>query len=294
MNADSAFVIGSSHAVCQDYAVSGSVKGAGVSYAFVSDGCSSSPDTDIGARLLVKAAQKVLHAGSNFSGAGLNDFYDEACRVGIKHARLIGLNDCSIDATLMTVIESEGKVTAGCYGDGTIVLKARNGQLEVYSISFADGRPRYPGYAQQPERLRLFNELEGNAKEVRHLCVNSREGVVELERRTSLDEIEVFTRDVSDYEYVAVITDGLESFVRMAQTETSKQVERVESERILADLLGFKSFCGAFAKRRLTRFITECRAKEWRNNDDLAVGVVYLGALGTHASSVPSSRKRRQ
>ncbi|HYO91642.1 MAG TPA: hypothetical protein VEQ40_08400, partial [Pyrinomonadaceae bacterium] len=69
MNADSAFLIGATHAVCQDYAVAGNGtpdERAAVSnlqanpYVILSDGCSSSPDTDIGARLLVKAAEQVL------------------------------------------------------------------------------------------------------------------------------------------------------------------------------------------------------------------------------------------
>ncbi len=282
MNADSAFVIGRSHAVCQDYAVAGFIEkdGAPNSYTIVADGCSSSPDTDIGARLLVKAAQRLLLARGEFSESSVNDLYDDAIRMALKQARLIDLSACSIDATLLTVYVSDDRVTAACYGDGTIALQSRCGDLDVYSISFADSRPRYPSYSQQPERLQVFEKLTANAKHVSHLRLTSREGFVDLGTRTSVDAIEVFNGDASDYEYVAVITDGVESFVQMVQTETTRQVERVESERILRDLLGFKSFCGAFVKRRLSKFLTECHKKDWRNNDDLAVGVVYVGSKG--------------
>ena len=279
MNADSAFVIGRSHAVCQDYAVAGSIQNrSAVSYTIVADGCSSSPDTDIGARLLVKATQRLLLARESAESfeSGVGELYNAACAAALQQARLIGLSSCAVDATLLTVLAIDGRVTAACHGDGTIALQSRNGDLHVYSISFEDGRPRYASYSHQPLRRKAFDDLSGNTKRVSHVRF-TREGVVDLETRISVDEIEVFTGDASDYEYAAVLTDGVESFVRMAQTETTKQVERVESERILENLLGFRSFCGAFAKRRLSRFLTECNRKDWRNNDDLAVGVVYLG-----------------
>ena len=279
MNADSAFVIGRSHAVCQDYAVAGSIQNrASASYTIVADGCSSSPDTDIGARLLVKATERLLRARGELTESGVSELYDDASAAALKQARLIGLSACAIDATLLTVLAFDGRVTAACYGDGTIALQSRGGDLDVYSISFEDSRPRYPSYAHQPQRRKVFDDLCGNSKRVSHLRFNARQGIIDLETRISLDAIELFAADASDYEYAAVITDGVESFVRMALTETTRQVERVESEEILEDLLGFKSFCGAFAKRRLSRFLTECHRKNWRNNDDLAVGAVYLGS----------------
>jgi hypothetical protein len=107
--------------------------------------------------------------------------------------------------------------------------------------------------------------------------LTAREGVVDLGIRTSANAIEVFSRSAAEYEYAAVMSDGVESFVEIAQSETARQVERVESERIAAALLGFKSFCGAFVRRRLSRFLADCHRKNWRNNDDIAVAVVYVG-----------------
>ena len=52
---DHLFWAGDSHKVNQDYCLSGSKSG--LHYAIVSDGCSSSPDTDFGSRILAKAAE---------------------------------------------------------------------------------------------------------------------------------------------------------------------------------------------------------------------------------------------
>src|SRR6476659_1428102 len=54
MNADATINIGATHALCQDYVI------AKDRHVILSDGCSSSPDTDIGARLLVKALEQNL------------------------------------------------------------------------------------------------------------------------------------------------------------------------------------------------------------------------------------------
>ena len=60
-NADAFFSIGKTHMVCEDYARAGTQQN-GLPYALVCDGCSSSPDTDIGARLLGMAAATTFQA----------------------------------------------------------------------------------------------------------------------------------------------------------------------------------------------------------------------------------------
>jgi len=55
MNADSYFEIGSTHLVCQDYALSGLYKD--MCYGIVSDGCSSAENSEIGAQILCHGAR---------------------------------------------------------------------------------------------------------------------------------------------------------------------------------------------------------------------------------------------
>ena len=46
MTSDSFFAIGKAHTVCEDYARDGKIPDTERVFAIVSDGCSSSPDTD--------------------------------------------------------------------------------------------------------------------------------------------------------------------------------------------------------------------------------------------------------
>src|SRR5437868_4207156 len=99
MNSDCAFQIGAAHTVCQDYAVAHS----GVpAYAILADGCSSSPDTDIGARLLVKAAQTVIDTlARDFAqnpDAALSRYYVAAPAKANMLARCLRLEQECLDA----------------------------------------------------------------------------------------------------------------------------------------------------------------------------------------------------
>ena len=58
MNKDSFFKIGSTHNICQDYAISGRDEHYKVDYAIISDGCSGAEDTDIGSRLVSLIAKQ--------------------------------------------------------------------------------------------------------------------------------------------------------------------------------------------------------------------------------------------
>ena len=81
---DAFFSIGKTHMVCQDYARSGTTR-AGHPYAIVCDGCSSSPDTDLGSRFLAMSfASYVEHLcdGGFFDGFQMDI---------VIHARIISM-----------------------------------------------------------------------------------------------------------------------------------------------------------------------------------------------------------
>ena len=64
---DAFFAIGSTHDICQDYALALNISNR--SLLIVSDGCSASPSTDIGARILSRCAAQVLLEERNVTRA---------------------------------------------------------------------------------------------------------------------------------------------------------------------------------------------------------------------------------
>ncbi len=276
MNSHSAYVIGKAHAVCQDYAVA-KVEGA-TAYAIVADGCSSSPDTDMGARLLVKSAERSIVAPCKRDALFHQAEHEAAARQALRYARALQLSPQSVDATLLTIKVSGARFSATCYGDGSIALQSRTGRLDVYSISFADGYPRYPVYAAQPERQRFLETRAMNLKDVTHYSlVGGDTAAVQIDRRTSDDLLETFSGDVRDYRLIAALTDGFNSFVRVTQSETSKRVEPIGLEKLIGNLLSFKNTNGEFVRRRLNKFLSDAQKNNWQHQDDLGIAVVYLG-----------------
>jgi hypothetical protein len=154
INADSAFYIGKTHTVCQDYA---RVTNGDKPLMILCDGCSDSPDTDIGARLMAMAVERTFRVNEDypygsFRSVAMTFASDMAFSLGIKHQ--------SLDATLMVSSLVNTQVEVGTeglmawkdcidtrvWGDGVIVVKQKDGVIRVHSIEYLERHPYYLTY----------------------------------------------------------------------------------------------------------------------------------------------------
>lgn len=287
MNADSAFHIGSSHAVCQDYATAAACPPAAHTeapgplarpYVILSDGCSSSPDTDIGARLLVKAAERTLRELGGPPGRELGELHREAARLALKWAGALGLPARALDATLLTAHLDGQEMFIGCSGDGVVCLQTWGGAVDVYSVSYPSGYPLYPAYAHQPERLLALDSTGRPRKEVRHFRSASVEERLQLCDVSDGDSpTEVFAVSADEYKYAALFSDGIHSFSRAGRAEGGGPCSPIPMESVLPELISFKNTRGAFVGRRMKRFLKDCQRQGWQHADDLTVGALHLG-----------------
>jgi serine/threonine protein phosphatase PrpC len=269
MNTDCAINIGSTHSLCQDYVIArnGSADSGGP-YVILSDGCSSSPDTDIGARLLVRAMEQCLKTDG---ATAIEELHQNAARLALGWADSIGVASQSVDATLLTAHISGESLIVACSGDGVIMLESQTGLLDLYVISSPSGYPYYPSYARQPERLSELISNGRTTKEIKHF----RRELIEV--TTSDSPTEVFKLNASDYKFAAVASDGIDSFFRTQQSTTGKRIEDVCLLDVLQEFWSFKNFHGAFVERRLNRFMKDAHGNGWQHADDLSIGVIYLG-----------------
>jgi hypothetical protein len=279
MNADSTFQIGSSHAVCQDYAAAGAEAGAASRpYAVLSDGCSSSHDTDVGARLLVKAAERLLRESGGPPASGLAGLHAEAARLALKWAELLGVGPQAVDATLLTAQLHGGDLIVGCSGDGVVCFQTAEGALDVYSVSYPDGYPVYPAYTHQPSRLRALADAGRGRKEVTRLRSPS---AGERLRPTHVSDggatTEVFAVKATGHRFAVLFSDGVHSFFRAGRADDASRDETIPFESVLPELVSFKNTRGAFVGRRMNGFLKDCRRRDWRHVDDLSLAALYLG-----------------
>jgi hypothetical protein len=288
---DVAFCIGEAHAVCQDYALAAPIDEEGTPHTvLLSDGCSSSPHTDIGARLLAHqmrcdlprfARQLALCPGEppqSIADAAVTRSYRRAARL----AQHLGLPGGCLDATLLGLVEISGDRSRGAlytlfYGDGVAAYGRRDGSLIVLECAYPAAYPFYPAYLASDERLERWRGVEANAQTLTR-TVYAADGTVLDERRTVPDTPQFLFRmdfvDLAALTFAAVFSDGVQSFLREADGGARSPVPAGD---VVRELTAFKSFTGVFAHRRLRRFAEDAAARGWSHHDDLSVAALAFG-----------------
>lgn len=299
MHADSFFTRGKAHAVCQDYARSGKTPSKmGVDegsrpFAIVSDGCSGSPDTDFGSRLLTMATVE----GIDIMGDGLASKADWLIWHALDKLPQ-NLQRQSLDATLLAAYaRDDGSVQVIACGDGVIAARKRDTQeIEVIEID-CQNAPSYLSYLLNPERLLLYREALEATMEASH----THEGRI-LRRWSTLEKMRedqppdnewdwpviiegntgqtvtydnfpfVLTYDPTEYDLVMVCSDGVQSF------QDAETMEAIPVSWVLGHLTDIKGFTGEFMARRCKSFLHRfCVKNHWQHYDDLGVAALYLG-----------------
>lgn len=269
MNGDCAFRIGRSHAVCQDYAISG---GGEQPFVIVSDGCSSSPDTDLGARLLARVAAGALRAGA--AELELERWVRKAGRMAAQ----LGVSSQCLDATLLIARAEGERWQVLMAGDGVATWEDLAGRVHVQALSYTGGYPEYPSYLASLERRRSYADLVENRAELRHLVIDP-EGCVLADTNEQPGSGPYRAGGlIRDTRWLALLSDGATSFVAREETAGGGTSSKpLGLAPVLRELLQFKSFQGVFVQRRMARFSARSSQLGWGHEDDLSLAALYLG-----------------
>lgn len=218
----------------QDYAR------AGDDFAIVSDGCSSSRDTDCGARLLTLAAT---------SSTEIDAIVDRAAGTGL-------LAPEALDATLLVVRREGACLRATAWGDGVVFGVRRDGGVEAWEIDHG-GTPAYPAYRRQPIRWATWT---GRPK-VRHWV-----GDAATEVDLPVGDFPVFSMgfEPGAWRLVGVASDGLLSF--------RGPDGLVPLPAVLGHITDVRVPKGRFLERAATFFLRRtCPRLGWAPTDDLSI-----------------------
>ena len=265
-HADGYFAIGKTHTVCEDYVRWGHTA-SGRAYVIVADGCSSSDDTDIGARLLVRAADMHLAAWVDPSDFRVN--FKEIALVAKVFAKTMNMNPECLDATLLIAVETETQIAVYKMGDGVVAVRQRNGDSQYVSHEFKTGAPYYANYLTNERRHQQFRDMPNNDVVVTY-------GINGTETQTtqsmhdyamSLDVPLLF--DKSEVDLVVLTTDGSGSF--------RKGLDPVPLTEIVNQVLAVKASAGEFMVRRVKKFLgSHCVTQGWHHDDDFGVGAIFV------------------
>lgn len=260
MSADCVLLTGKRHNVCQDYVR------ANDSYAFLADGCSRSPDSDVGARLLVFGAENHWLLLENTLG-----------KAAIIDAKLIAnsmhLQTRALDATLLAVRHS--KITQSflvdVYGDGIVAARRRDKRMVLHQYEYAKNAPRYLSYMLDPDRQIEYDKFEGNICTLSTVTLNLKGDIDDVQRLENPTGRLEFPE--SEYETVAILSDGAEQICRKADTGL---METLPWHVAAFKLANFVSKKGQFVQRQFNIFSDFCSQGNWRAIDDLSVAAVAI------------------
>jgi len=240
-------MIGASHEVCEDYAAS--LNG----FAALADGCSIvtgedgsriNAHTDIGARLLVRAAFHHRHE----------------CKIAMQHRLILNTADGyrrqldlpieTLSATLLTLRHDGDWVYATCCGDGLIAARLLNGEWRTFQFV----------YPSRPYYLRYHLDSQANPElPVRIFCFD--------ERRAD-NYVSGLQFSVAEYDLVIAMSDGSSSFTK------ANQLVPFDRE-FVTRLFDFRRMKGRFVLRHLRGVLKELDQDGITNQDDISMIAIH-------------------
>lgn len=270
---DAFMSIGHDHFVCQDYVVA---KDAIVA---LSDGCSTAKDSDWGSRLL---ARGLINERQN-TMIDLAMVWATLLTAG-RQADLLGLDLECLRATLLFAEAMEDHFRVLVAGDGFVVARRKkNNSLVVMEHEFTSGAPFYPVYIHGGREQYEREFGDGKFLIHQHDCVYGETGEL-IVKETKTEEMpsaeaqrpQAYKFGDDEFDLVAVLSDGLRSFVVKEKGTTSIRTVGVPWVRVLHEIMKLKGYGGVFMQRRCQKaFRTTFAERGWMNMDDFSIGVVY-------------------
>lgn len=257
LSSDSIFFKGSTHKVCQDYATH--AFNSKKAFAAISDGCSGSPKTDIGSRLLLELVYGLVVSGSTvplYEAIGvLSDSFKDL---------FPGLTRRCLDATVwyaVVSVDDDGNATYEVrgHGDGSFTIgNIKSKVLETTHVRYTDNAPEYPSNAaiwDSPERqTRVVSTFDGAT-------------VISGDPGSSKHQF-VKSGKLESGDFLLLTSDGIDSFLANNAP--------VGWDSMIPGLTGFKSLNGEFVTRRLQMFNRTNEKVGLSHFDDLSVAGISL------------------
>ena len=277
INTDTYLKIGDQHKICEDYVISGEIPGEHpMKYVILSDGCSKSNKTEMGARILCYMAQQYIRY--NYRGWPFLPDYKQMGQWIIHNAemtaRSLGLNRDCLDATLIISWVDSEPPTANIfiYGDGFIILKGKNG-FQLFGVDFRpDNAPYYLSYELDPQRKQFYHEM----KVSKILTTNFSRGSLAsgfTEDQYAYDAAIIKRLDMDEYDSIVIASDGLGSFY--SDNGPMEPVKPVDSFKWIApEFINFKGKknIGSYLQRRVSKEIKLLIKEDIFHFDDISLG----------------------
>lgn len=261
---DSIFKIGKAHSVCQDYASNKE------NIIALSDGCSSSLDTDIGARFLVKDSIKDIFSIQKFSQADACYLISGTLRA--LAASYLDVNPLTcLDATLLCgkIIKNERLISC-IYGDGVFSYQLKNDTIKIIQVVFANNAPYYLSYLLSTVRQNNYLEIFGGQKTISEYTIQNGKIINTEIKVVKYNECCEYEFNVDDLKSFFLFSDGVETFHQVIKTETSKFTKDIPTVDSVLEIMNCPTF-GPFLEKKYTKLSEQYVKQGIFHSDDLSV-----------------------
>lgn len=259
--------IGKEHKICQDYSDTFQNNANRISnLIIVSDGCSSSNDTDIGSRIVARLARKIM-TQFHFNFDNVKDSYiyfgDVLMNMATPIVSALGLDRTSLDSTLIISFVYNNDIITFMYGDGFIITIDKENKAEFTEIQFKNNAPYYLS-----ARVIYPSIYEKNVTEP-NMIIKDSSDINESESKDSNFPL-YFSHDIDVYKCIIIASDGLSSF-RNYSSENHPSTQEV-----ITNLCGIKNYNGEFIQRRVGRMLSDYAKNSIYHYDDLSVAGISI------------------
>jgi hypothetical protein len=254
-------------------------------YAIVSDGCSSSEYSEIGANILCHVAKDFLlsfyatNIITETSKGVLQDILQYSIYKRANEIRkMLHIPHDALNATLFMTFMIDNTYANNTWvygwGDGTIILNYGT-LIEIIKYEYESGAPFYLSYLSN-ENYNTYKNKFGDKKIIRTIYSIPNDSVINITTKTiKLDFSDFPSYLINQYspsvnketiKSVIISSDGLTSYI--------KNKDVVPTLTICHELLGYKRITGEFMKSNIV-FMNKKHKKEFITHyDDMSVGIV--------------------
>lgn len=267
--------IGKTHQICEDYIIKGNFP---FPFIILSDGCSSSKNTDVGARLLAISMKNAIES-TYYPKSELYmppfDYHtlgQTAISIAQVTSNLLNMNVDCLDATVIVAMVISNKVWIYMYGDGIVLYQEYIKELEGYvKVESLNGAPYYLSYLLDSARKKAYNksalETEPNG-EIIKITTSTDSLIGKVNRTLPYTEPLVFEYFLQEKPIIAIASDGLDSFVNITTGDKKELID------VVNDVMAFKNTEGEFVKRRLKKAIDTYGKEKIFPSDDVSFGAI--------------------
>ncbi len=253
---DHYYTIGKAHTICEDFAIQGDNP---IPFIVLSDGCSASHNTHIGARILTLATQHIIENTTAWP-LSYAQFGQQLIEVAWQVAQDMHLPSSVLDATVMLAFLYQEDILVYVYGDGCLLFTDQHDNLGTIEIAFTHNAPYYLTYWNDKDRQQEYAQYDPSPL----ILIDSVHG---QSSPKSFNEELAFCLPLSQFKMVAIASDGA------TQCIDTHQNIRLPLYEVAGQLLNFSSLEDDFVQRHLKKTLAHYARQGIYPVDDLSIGV---------------------